>query len=682
MEKNAVSLGGDSQQIAGRMTKPSPRYQPYSERGWRGAKLTGSKMELFEVENRSQRTPYDFAQTVVHEMAHGVYFDLPFWYRIRVEHLYIKAVHENEGLPSQYSKENESEFFSECYTAYVTDTDAFRERNPSMANELDMVFSKTLKDKFPKEVDRDAVAELFMELSSGISGEHRDALIKDFESDARVKFPDWSDEIIAGKFGLTLDEYLMHQWNRDNWPTESSRGDTIKEEQLVFMVEKTLVSEDPIVIEDPEDAIGFTEDLPNADPIDMPAISEDSFADADEEEEELELQAPPGPPPRYGLKWKPSTHRWIRPEEFDVPDQPIHQLEETQKNQIQSSLDDSQNEGKYGTVKSNVDDEISAVALGFGFVEAQSPIQEEVENIKEKTTRAIQTVINNPETAVWTRVPEASLRKILGEGIFRTSHETGKTAPGKPAAKGGRLQEYLDQRKRLEISNFGEGANPIYAYLSDHEEGKLRERKVFKSRTATSSPKDHYEDVAVMYGNMRVKLKPQIRQKTTITGGDSYDNIGELYHQFMSDIDYKMFPNLFGHLAMTQTMSEDFHKGYKRGMEAHFPRKPEQREALRKGLVEFESRIENGEIKLKDLTYNYIEAQIHGGLSVNDIEEIIIDYRWNKSAHQLDIDEDGNPNVSPQLLKRLDDLGIHWSFGSRTSAENLYKMILMKLIKR
>ena len=25
-------------------------------------------------------------------------------------------------------------------------------------------------------------------------------------------------------------------------------------------------------------------------------------------------QAPPGPPPRPGLVWKPSTHRWINPE--------------------------------------------------------------------------------------------------------------------------------------------------------------------------------------------------------------------------------------------------------------------------------------------------------------------------------------------------------------------------------
>ena len=27
---------------------------------------------------------------------------------------------------------------------------------------------------------------------------------------------------------------------------------------------------------------------------------------------------PPGLPPRPGLKWKPETHRWIRPEEQEV----------------------------------------------------------------------------------------------------------------------------------------------------------------------------------------------------------------------------------------------------------------------------------------------------------------------------------------------------------------------------
>ena len=27
---------------------------------------------------------------------------------------------------------------------------------------------------------------------------------------------------------------------------------------------------------------------------------------------------PPGLPPRVGLRWKPETHRWIRPEEEEV----------------------------------------------------------------------------------------------------------------------------------------------------------------------------------------------------------------------------------------------------------------------------------------------------------------------------------------------------------------------------
>ena len=62
--------------------------------------------------------------------------------------------------------------------------------------------------------------------------------------------------------------------------------------------------------------------------------------------------------------------------------------------------------------------------------------------------------------------------------------------------------------------------------------------------------------------------------------------------------------------------------------------------------------------------------------SVDDIEEIVIDYKWNKSANQADVDEEGNPKVSKAVLKRLDDLGIPWRFGSRASAENLYKMML------
>jgi len=40
---------------------------------------------------------------------------------------------------------------------------------------------------------------------------------------------------------------------------------------------------------------------------------------------------PPGEPPREGLVWKPSTHRWIRPEEEEVRDEQIQpRLEEIQ----------------------------------------------------------------------------------------------------------------------------------------------------------------------------------------------------------------------------------------------------------------------------------------------------------------------------------------------------------------
>jgi len=60
-------------------------------------------------------------------------------------------------------------------------------------------------------------------------------------------------------------------------------------------------------------------------------------------------------------------------------------------------------------------------------------------------------------------------------------------------------------------------------------------------------------------------------------------------------------------------------------------------------------------------------------LSTNDIKEIVIDYKWNKSANKLDVDEEGNPKVSKSVLKKLDDLGIPWRFGARASAENIYK---------
>ncbi|MCH9024550.1 MAG: hypothetical protein IH931_04370, partial [candidate division Zixibacteria bacterium] len=41
----------------------------------------------------------------------------------------------------------------------------------------------------------------------------------------------------------------------------------------------------------------------------------------------LQKQAPPGPPPRPGLEWKPETHRWIRPLEKPLTREPFLEVE-------------------------------------------------------------------------------------------------------------------------------------------------------------------------------------------------------------------------------------------------------------------------------------------------------------------------------------------------------------------
>ena len=230
--------------------------------------------------------PLDFAQTVVHEMSHAVYFDTPYWFKVRINHLYLKALKANKGFPSQYSKEDPHEFFAESYTAYVSDTKAFRKRNPSMASELDNLFSKTLKDRGTRWTDK-AYDYLFS-----------------------------SDEYKAYSLGLTVEEYHMMEWNRTTSYTDEERSRPIKHSELLEHqvtpepFAEDVLGEDPEIITDPEDAIGFEEDLESIDPIEMPEIPEESFEDTD-----IENQAPPGPPPREGLVWRPQTHRWIRPEE-------------------------------------------------------------------------------------------------------------------------------------------------------------------------------------------------------------------------------------------------------------------------------------------------------------------------------------------------------------------------------
>lgn len=72
---------------------------------------------------------------------------------------------------------------------------------------------------------------------------------------------------------------------------------------------------------DEAEGVGFVEDISSGSKteekkiVSLLSLASDWKPYIPKEVDGLGKQAPPGPPPREGLKWKPSTHRWIRPKE-------------------------------------------------------------------------------------------------------------------------------------------------------------------------------------------------------------------------------------------------------------------------------------------------------------------------------------------------------------------------------
>ena len=80
---------------------------------------------------------------MVHETAHAVHHNLPHEVRNEITAEYVRALEENKGFISNYSKgSDEYEFFAESYAAYFTHTKKLRERNPAIADILDRVFQQ------------------------------------------------------------------------------------------------------------------------------------------------------------------------------------------------------------------------------------------------------------------------------------------------------------------------------------------------------------------------------------------------------------------------------------------------------------------------------------------------------------------------------------------------------------
>jgi hypothetical protein len=202
------------------------------------------------------------------------------------------------------------------------------------------------------------------------------------------------------------------------------------------------------------------------------------------------------------------------------------------------------------------------------------------------------------ESDVHIRVGSSQTLDLILGGGFKTAHELGRTAHNIPRLKG----DYLSARARVEAKSMGYdkstegGDRPIYGYLG------------------SKNPKDHLPDVAA-YGSITVKLKPEAKDRATITGSDSFKS--GIASKATSDGDPPP-PNAASLIPSTRH-GYDIEK-----LPKHYP--SNYRDSSRHGDALAEAAkaktAEDLAKKMAPTGNAYVEMQVHGGVKPQDIGEI------------------------------------------------------------
>lgn len=257
----------------------------------------------------------------------------------------------------------------------------------------------------------------------------------------------------------------------------------------------------------------------------------------------------------------------------------------------------------------------------------------------EAAEKNVKKIMDDPDTNVYIRVGSAdTLERILGDR-FKTAHELGSTA-NVPNMKG----TYLDNRARVEEKTMGvdkntaPGDRPIYGYIAG------------KNLDGAS-----HADVAQSYGSIAVKLKSDIKDRTTFTGADS----------FKSGIASEMKggatpppPNAASIAALTR-------HGYDNGkLPAHLDHLDSS--GINGSQLQQAAKAKNVDdlAKVGAPTGNrYIEAQVHGKVTSKDIAEITFTPKGQGDRPTAAIAQFAKDNGVPLVVngkkltsKELDDI--------------------------
>jgi hypothetical protein len=179
--------------------------------------------------------------------------------------------------------------------------------------------------------------------------------------------------------------------------------------------------------------------------------------------------------------------------------------------------------------------------------------------MQEKATKAIRRATAPGKPIVVRRSSESSLRDILASGRMKTQHETGTSDGG-----------YVDKALRADFEEMAFGLpkdlpaerRPIYGYVAPR-----------------GLDGEHSEGKLDQYGDIRVVLKDSVRPRTTVSAGDSLDRRKELTPMPIDNPDYR---------------------------------------AAQPAAAKYN---DLGDPQFQQLTY--VEAQIHDGVSNDDIEEVL-----------------------------------------------------------
>ena len=217
---------------------------------------------------------------------------------------------------------------------------------------------------------------------------------------------------------------------------------------------------------------------------------------------------------------------------------------------------------------------------GVKYVLLDETVIEQKKEIEEKLTNTLQTAIDNSNPCMRIRPTVLKDFVLQGDGRFKTQFET-KTSGGALNQKARALAEH--EMFGYSTSSHPAKERPVYGYFCDDPMQELRDNR----------------SGARQYGSIIVQMKKTVRDRTTVTFGDSL-GLGAIPSP-INKID----------LRATAARRWDFEKIGNTD------------DATVSGLL------------ASNATGSYAEAQYHGGLSLDDVEKIFISKRADPGSDSL-----------------------------------------------